>query len=73
MNVVKALLSSKKAVMTMASIVAVIAVRFFGLSEAEATKLTESIVMIVGLYVGSQGVADLGRGVGKGLAAKSEP
>ncbi len=73
MNVVKALLNSKKAVMTLCSIAGVIGVRFLGLSEAEVTELTKSILTLVGLYVGSQGVADLGRGVGLGLAAKSEP
>ena len=63
-------MGSKKAVMCLSGLLSVIAVRFLGLTEADATKLTDAIVTIVGIYVGSQGVADLGKGVGEGLAAK---
>ena len=62
MNPIMGILQSKKAIVAVAGIVAVVATRVgLPLEAAEAESLAELITGIVGAYLVAQGAADLGK------------
>ncbi len=71
-NVIMALIGSKKVLMAMGSIICLIAVRLGGLTEEAASELSQQIMIIATGYMGGQGIADAGRGIGSGMAARSK-
>lgn len=63
-GVVRALLNSKKFIVFTASILTAILVHFVGISEAEAASISDKVVNLATVYLGAQGAADLGLGIG---------
>ena len=56
------LLGSKKALMTLAGMVTILAVKLgLPLDEAQANDVAEYVLYVIGIYVGGQGLADFGK------------
>lgn len=63
-NVVAALLSSKKFIALITGVVGLLLVKFAGFTEEAAADIADKLANLVMAYLGAQGVADLGRGIG---------
>lgn len=55
------LFTSKKFVALLAGLLAMILVRKLGLDEATANQVSMQVVALVGVFIGAQGVADMGK------------
>jgi len=62
----KEFFASKKVKMTIIGLLTTVLVNVIGLPESQANTITESVMIIIGLYVGGQAVAD---GVSKGATS----
>ena len=64
----KNLLMSKKSLTTLIGIITVILINVIGINPDQAKTITDAIMIIVGIYLGAQGIAD---GLSKGVTSSN--